>query len=157
VKYNNILFHLPPYISYKKSILNGDIPMQNKLRVMIVEDEGIIAFDLRQTLEKMGYVVTALVSSGVDAIEKAENDPPDIILMDIKLKSELDGIDAARIISYKHHIPIIYLTSYNNKEIRQRATTAGASGFLLKPFDELKLKMTIENVSSELSQGISVN
>ena len=119
--------------------------------------EGIVAFDLKQTLEKMGYTITALVSSGVDAIEKAENDLPDIILMDIKLKSELDGIDAARIISFKHNIPIIYLTSYNSKEMRQRATTTGASGFLLKPFDELKLKMTIENVRSGLNQEISVN
>ncbi len=131
--------------------------MQNKLKVMIVEDEGIIAFDLRQTLEKMGYTVTASVSSGVDAIEKAANDQPDIILMDIKLKSKLDGIDAAQIISFKHHIPVIYLTSYNNNEIRQRAATAGASGFLLKPFDELKLKTTIENISSGLNQRISIN
>lgn len=130
--------------------------MHEKLKVMIVEDEGIVAFDLKQTLEKLGYSVTSLASSGVEAIEKADIDTPDLILMDIKLKSELDGIDTAHIISCKHNIPIIYLTSYNSEDIRKRArTTAASSAFLLKPFDEELLKLTIEGaISGSASSGI---
>lgn len=123
--------------------------MKDKLKILIVEDEGIVAFDLRRTLEKLGYIVTSSASSGMEAIEKSDSDNPDIILMDIKLKSALDGIDTARLISFRHRIPIIYLTSYNNDDIRKRAEATSAAAFLLKPFDEQKLKTTIENVTSE--------
>ncbi|HSP88681.1 MAG TPA: response regulator [Ignavibacteriaceae bacterium] len=123
--------------------------MNEKPRIMIVEDEEIVSFDLKKTLEKMGYNVTAQASSGVEAIEKAENFKPDIILMDIRLKNELDGIDAAHIISFKRRVPIIYLTSYGNEEVRKRAKQTFASAFLLKPFDEENLKMTIDKALSE--------
>jgi len=123
--------------------------MNEKPRIMIVEDEEIVAFDLRKTLEKLGYDVITQASSGVDAIEKAEQFQPDIILMDIRLKNELDGIDAAHIISFKRKIPIIYLTSFNDEEIRKRARATSASAFLLKPFDENKLKITIDNAVSD--------
>ncbi|RPI72074.1 MAG: response regulator [Ignavibacteriales bacterium] len=123
--------------------------MQDKAKIMIVEDEEIVAFDLRKTLEKLGYNVISQASTGVDAIEKAEHDKPDVILMDIRLKNELDGIDAAQIISFKRKIPIIYLTSFNDDEIRKRARGTSASAFLLKPFDEDNLKITIDNAISE--------
>lgn len=122
--------------------------MNEKKKIMIVEDEGIVAFDLRKTLEKLGYKVTSQAASGVEAIEKVESDKPDAILMDIRLKSELDGIDAAHIISFKHKVPIIYLTSFNNPEIKARAVRTNASGFLLKPFDEEELRLTIDNALS---------
>lgn len=122
--------------------------MKDKLKIMVVEDEGIVAFDLKQTLERLGYKVISMAASGVEAIEKADDHKPDMILMDIKLKSALDGIDTAQIISYRHRIPIIYLTSYDNDDIRKRAETTPAAAFLLKPYDEYKLKTTIENVMS---------
>jgi CheY-like chemotaxis protein len=125
--------------------------MNEKPKVMIVEDEEIVSFDLKKTLEKLGYDVTAQASSGVEAIEKAENYKPDVILMDIRLKNELDGIDTAQIISFKRRIPIIYLTSFGNEEIKKRAKKTSASAFLLKPFDEEKLKITIDNAISEYS------
>jgi CheY-like chemotaxis protein len=123
--------------------------MQDRTKIMIVEDEEIVAFDLKRTLEKLGYIVTSHASNGVDAIEKAEHDKPDIILMDIRLKNELDGIDAAHIISFKSRIPIIYLTSFNDEEIRNRARSTPASAFLLKPFDEHNLKLTIDKAVSD--------
>jgi CheY-like chemotaxis protein len=131
--------------------------MKEKLKIMVVEDEGIVAFDLKQTLEKLGYRVTSLASSGVEAIEKADNDNPDVILMDIKLKSELDGIDTARIISFKHSVPIIYLTSYNNEDVRKKARTTASSGFLLKPYDEDMLRVTIEDAVSGSASAPSIH
>ncbi len=125
---------------------NLKIIMNEKSRIMIVEDEEIVSFDLKKTLEKLGYQVIAQASSGIEAIEKAENFKPDIILMDIRLKNELDGIDTAYIISFKQKIPIIYLTSFGNEEIKKRARKTTASAFLLKPFDEENLKLTIDNV-----------
>lgn len=122
--------------------------MRDKTRIMIVEDEEIVAFDLRKTLEKLGYSVTSQASNGIDAIEKAEIDKPNIIIMDVRLKNELDGIDAAQIISLKNRIPIVYLTSYNDAEIRKRAKSTPAFAFLLKPFDEDSLKATIDKVVS---------
>lgn len=116
---------------------------------MIVEDEEIVAFDLRQTLQKLGYEVASQASTGVDAIEKADQVKPDVILMDIRLKNELDGIDTAHIISLKHKVPIIYLTSFNNEEIRKRVQATSPYAFLLKPFDEDKLKTAIENILTE--------
>lgn len=123
--------------------------MEEKIKVMVVEDEEIVAFDLRKTLEKLGYIVTSQASNGVDAIEKAEHDKPDVIIMDIRLKNELDGIDAAHIISFKQKTPVIYLTSFNDEEIRRRAQATQASAFLLKPFDEEQLKQTIDNAVLE--------
>jgi CheY-like chemotaxis protein len=124
---------------------------------MIVEDEEIVAFDLRKTLEKLGYEVTSQASTGVDAIEKAEYEKPDVIIMDIRLKNELDGIDAAHIISFKRKIPIIYLTSFNDEEIRKRAKATQASAFLLKPFDEEKLKITIDNAVTDFHSNQRIN
>jgi CheY-like chemotaxis protein len=138
-------------ISYRRGL--NLYTMKDKLKILIVEDEGIVAFDLKQTLEKLGYSVTSSASSGMEAIEKVDNDNPDIILMDIKLKSALDGIDTARIISLRHRIPIIYLTSYHNDDIRKRAKTTPAAAFLLKPYDEQKLKTTIEKVMSGFDEG----
>jgi CheY-like chemotaxis protein len=123
--------------------------MNNKATVMIVEDEEIVSFDLKQTLERLGFSVTAQASSGIEAIEKAENSKPDVILMDIRLKNELDGIDAAQIISFKRKVPIIYLTSYGNEETKKRAIKTSASAFLLKPFDEEDLKITIDNALAD--------
>jgi len=131
--------------------------MNEKPKIMIVEDEEIVSFDLKKTLEKLGYKVTARASSGVEAIEKAENVKPDLILMDIRLKSELDGIDTAHIISFRRRIPIIYLTSFGSEEIKKRAKKTNASAFLLKPFDEEKLKITIENAISEYYTNQPIN
>ena len=111
-----------------------------KKRILIAEDESIIAMDIKRIIEKEGYEVTSVAASAIDVIEKTEFHKPDLILMDIKLNGLLDGIEASKIISFKHKIPIIFVTALNNKETIQRIKSSGAFGFLLKPFNEQSLR-----------------
>ena len=116
------------------------------MRILVAEDEKIIGLDLKRTLLKIGYEVTSIVGTGIDVIEKAELEHPDLILMDIRLNGLLDGIEASKIISFKHKIPIIFVTALNNKETIQRIRNSGAFGFLLKPFNEQSLRNEVEKV-----------
>ena len=84
-------------------------------RILAVEDEGIVALDIQAKLEDMGYRVPNIVSSAEDAIETARRLRPDLVLMDIQLKGELDGIDAAETIGTELGIPVVYLTAYSNE------------------------------------------
>ena len=95
-----------------------------KARIMIVEDEWLIAEDIQTCVLKMGYDVSSTESSGPDAIEKAEKDRPDLILMDIVLKGEMSGIEAAEEINERFNIPHIFLTSYADQEMLKKAKTA---------------------------------
>jgi PAS domain S-box-containing protein len=113
-------------------------------KILIVEDEGIVAQDLRYTLERLGYVVPATVSSGEAAIEKTAELEPDLVLMDINLGEEMDGVEAAEQIRARFDVPVIYLTSYADEETLQRAKLAAPFGYLLKPFNEPVLRTTIE-------------
>ncbi|MGP8217662.1 MAG: LytR/AlgR family response regulator transcription factor [Bacteroidia bacterium] len=115
-----------------------------KTSVLIVEDEVIIARDLSQTLTKLGYLVVGHCVKGEDAIEMVEEKNPDIILMDIMLKGEMTGIDAAKEIRKKFQIPIVYLTAYSDEDSIGRANTSGPSGYLVKPFKANDLRATIE-------------
>ena len=114
------------------------------MKILVAEDEQIIGLDLKRILLRFGYEVTSIVGTGIDVIEKAELEHPDLILMDIKLKGLLDGFEASKIISFKHKIPIIFVTALNNKETIQRIKSSGAVGFLLKPFDEKVLHQEVE-------------
>ena len=113
-------------------------------RIMIVEDEWIIANDLKMNLEKIGYSVCAQTDTGERAIKEAEIQAPDLILMDIMLAGEMNGMEAARIIQERFHIPIIYLTAHADERILQQAKTTAPFGYLLKPFDIRELRTTIE-------------
>ncbi|WP_413262175.1 EAL domain-containing protein [Floridanema flaviceps] len=113
-------------------------------KILVVEDEGIVAIDLQTTLEDLGYIVTAVVDSGEMAIEKAKETQPDLALMDIRLAGELDGIQAAEIIRSEFDIPVIYLTAYADKETLKRARLTLPFGYLIKPFEERELQTTIE-------------
>lgn len=112
-------------------------------RIMIVEDESIIARDIQRSLEGFGYQVTAIASSGVEALEKAEKDHPDLILMDIVLKGAIDGIETARRIKTGFGIPIIYLTANSGEDFFKRAKTTEPFGYLFKPFEERELHYAI--------------
>jgi hypothetical protein len=112
--------------------------------IMVVDDERIVALDIRNTLERLGYTVCAVVSTGEDAVEEAGRLLPDLVLMDIKLKGELDGIQAAGEIHRRHGIPIIYLTAYSDEKTLQRAKLSEPFGYLIKPFEERELHSTIE-------------
>jgi PAS domain S-box-containing protein len=113
-------------------------------KILIVEDEGIVGLELSQALDKMGYDVMPVVTSGNDAIGSVVVDRPDLILMDIRLDGELDGIETARRIRDDFSIPVIYLTAYSDENTIQRAKITESFGYLLKPFDERSLRAAIE-------------
>ncbi len=115
-----------------------------KARILIVEDEGIVALDLQSSLEGLGYDVLASVSSGEEAIEEAERTRPDLVLMDIMLEGDLDGVETAAQIHDRFYIPVIYLTAYADDDTLRRAKITEPFGYLLKPFDEAELRTTIE-------------
>ena len=115
-----------------------------KAKVMIVEDEIIIAEDIQNMLTTKGYEVPAIVGSGEEAIEEAEQIKPDLILMDIVLKGEIDGIEAAEEIHNRLDIPIVYLTSFAEDKMIERAKVTEPFGYLLKPFEERELHTAIE-------------
>ncbi len=113
-------------------------------RVMIVEDEASVAVDLRQRLMRLGYSVTSITASGEESIPRAEAERPDIVLMDIRLRDEMDGVEAARQIHADFDIPVVFLTAYSDSELLDRARTVGSFGYLIKPFDERELQATLE-------------
>ena len=115
-----------------------------KTSVLIVEDEVIIARDLSQTLTKLGYNVVGHCVRGEEAIDVVEEKMPDIVLMDIMLKGDMTGIDAAKEIRKKIQVPIVYLTAYSDEDSIGRANASGPSGYLVKPFKANDLRATIE-------------
>jgi PAS domain S-box-containing protein len=115
-----------------------------KARILIVEDEAIIAMELESQLQSLGYEVTSIVDTGQKAIEKAEKDKPDLMLMDIRIKGEMDGIDTAEVIRNRFGIPVIFSTAYLDKERIERAKITMPFGYVLKPIQERDLKVTIE-------------
>ncbi|MBF0336361.1 MAG: response regulator [Nitrospirae bacterium] len=115
-----------------------------KTRIMVVEDEWIIATSLKEMLEGLDYNVCSVVFSGEDAVKKAEDERPDIILMDILLRGDMDGIEAAENISAFLNIPIVYLTSYTDDKTLQRAKETDPFGYIIKPFEKRELRIIIE-------------
>ncbi|MBU3917731.1 response regulator [bacterium] len=115
-----------------------------KARIQIVEDEAIIYEGLKLSLEHIGYEVVASAQTGQEAIEKAEEHQPDIILMDIKLKGEMDGIEAAAIIRSRASIPIIYLTAFAEEKRFERAKLTSPYAYMLKPVKNKDLHIAIE-------------
>jgi PAS domain S-box-containing protein len=115
-----------------------------KAQILIVEDNNIVAMELRDRLQSLGYTVAAVASSGEEAIEKAAETRPDLILMDIKLKGDVDGVEAAEGIRARFDIPVLYLTAYLDENTLQRAKITEPYGYILKPFEERGLHSTIE-------------
>ena len=113
-------------------------------RILVVEDEAIVAMGIKEKLEDLGHKVVDIVFTGEDAVEKALKVKPDLILMDIVLKGELDGIEAASKIRNRINIPIIYLTAYSDKEILKRARMTEPYGYIIKPFNNSELNANIE-------------
>ncbi len=111
---------------------------------MIVEDEVVTSRSLQKCLEKFGYVVTAAIPSGEQAILKIEKEPPDLVIMDIILQGEMDGIETARIINFKFDIPVIFLTSHFEKSVFEKAKKTNMYGYLTKPFNKEELEKVIE-------------
>ncbi|MBI5664810.1 MAG: PAS domain S-box protein [Nitrospirae bacterium] len=115
-----------------------------KAKILIVEDEAIIAKDLQWRLEGMGYDAPLIVATGQEAINTAHETAPDLILMDIMLLGPMDGIEAANRIREKADIPVIYLTAYADEEVLERAKITEPFGYLIKPIGDRELHGNIE-------------
>ena len=115
-------------------------------KILVVEDEHIVAMDIQFTLETLGYKVCGIVSSGEESVEKAFRINPDLILMDIKLKGKMDGISAARQIQSKVKIPVIYLTAFGDENTLKELAVTQPYGYINKPFVEHELQVKIEKI-----------
>ena len=113
-------------------------------RILVVEDERIVAKDIEKRLKDLGYRVTGLASSGEKTLEKLNESLPDLVLMDIRLKGEMDGIETAEMVRGLFDIPVVYLTAYADEATLERAKVTEPFGYILKPFNERDLHSTIE-------------
>jgi CheY-like chemotaxis protein len=113
-------------------------------RILIVEDEAILAEDLGLSLENLGYLVRGKVSTGEEAVKLAEKLKPDLILMDIKLQGDIDGIEAADQISKRLDVPVVFLTGYSESDVLERAKKTEPYGYIGKPISVSELRNTIE-------------
>ncbi|GAB4456495.1 MAG: response regulator [Armatimonadaceae bacterium] len=113
------------------------------LRIVIADDEPIIRLDLRRTLENMGHLVIGEASDGAQAVEITRELKPDVAILDIKMPN-MDGIDAAKVISTEGIAPVVLLTAYSQKDLVERAKDAGVFNYLVKPFKEADLMPAIE-------------
>ena len=113
-------------------------------KILIVEDESLVALDISESITSLGYKTAGIAFSFETAVELANKNRPDLILMDICLKGEKDGIEAASVIKSKFDIPIIYITALNSEEDIQRAVSTNPSAYLIKPFDMKSLQVTIK-------------
>jgi DNA-binding LytR/AlgR family response regulator len=113
-------------------------------RILIVEDELIIAYDIKMILEELGYEVTDIADNASDAIESIQNNTPDLILLDINLGSDTDGVMLAQDINNMFHIPFVYLTSNADPVTINRVKRTRPAGFIVKPFQKSDLQSNIE-------------
>jgi CheY-like chemotaxis protein len=127
----------------------------DKTKIMVVEDERIVARDLARQLTDLGYDVVATVYSGEEAVAKAGEVHPDLVLMDIVLAGKMDGIEAAEKITALSGTPVVYLTAYADDKTFGRAKLTGPSGYILKPVEKKQLQVVIELALNR--QGIELN
>jgi PAS domain S-box-containing protein len=113
-------------------------------KILIVEDEIIVAWDIKETLEKLGHTVVDLAVSGAEAIDSATTDSPDLVLMDIWLEGEMDGIAAGDEIYHHLKIPVVYLTAHADELTLARATKTDPFGYIVKPFQSQSLQSAID-------------
>lgn len=116
----------------------------NKSRILVVEDEAIVAMVIKRRLKDLSYIVSGVASTGKDAITKVEGTFPDLVLMDIRLKGDMDGIEATKIIKDRFSLPVVYLTAHSDDVTFKKAKETDPDGYILKPFTEKDLSTTIE-------------
>ncbi|MBF0556584.1 MAG: response regulator [Nitrospirae bacterium] len=124
--------------------MSDSLKKMSKTRILVVEDEWIIATNLCSTLEDLGYEVTSAVLSGEDALKHAEAERPCLVLMDITLRGPMDGVAAADAIKALYDIPVVYLTSNTDEATFERAKDTESFGYIVKPFEKMELKFAIE-------------
>lgn len=116
----------------------------SKARILVVEDEGIIAEDIKMCLQDLGYNVLDVVTTGEEALRVAETRQPNLVLMDVILRGEMDGIEAAQLIHERLNIPVVFLTAHSDDPVLTRAKASEPFGYLIKPFRDRELHSTIE-------------
>jgi CheY-like chemotaxis protein len=112
--------------------------------IVVVEDEYIVALDIRSFLERSGYSVAGVFASGEELLDRLDALAPDLILMDIKIRGALDGVETARIVQERRRVPVVLLTAYADDETVARAKMTQPFGYILKPFEERELRTAIE-------------
>jgi diguanylate cyclase (GGDEF)-like protein len=112
--------------------------------ILLVEDEGIVAQDLQETLTRLGYRVSGIASEGAQAVRMAQELQPELVVMDVSLRGEIDGIQAARLIQERSQVPVIFLTGHSDPATLHRAVLTGPLGYIVKPFQEVELRCAIE-------------
>jgi DNA-binding LytR/AlgR family response regulator len=122
------------------------------LKIMIVEDEPIIADEIEATVEDLGYSVVAKIIHGKDVMDAFGKCEPDVVLMDINLGKGPDGIQLATEIKQRRNIPLIFLTSYSDKTTIDRAKQVNPDGYIVKPFDEKDLQVAVEIAFNRFEQ-----
>ncbi len=122
-----------------------------RTRIIIADDESLIRMDLREMLTNLGYLVVGEVGDGRSAVNLARELRPDIVIMDIKMP-DMDGIEAARILTEERVAPVLLLSAYSQQELVQRAKEAGVAGYLVKPFRENDLTPAIEVALARFSE-----
>lgn len=123
----------------------------DRTRVIIADDESLIRMDLREMLTNLGYLVVGEAGDGCSAVNLATELRPDIVIMDIKMP-DMDGIEAARILTEKRVAPVLLLSAYSQQELVQRAQKAGVAGYMVKPFRESDLTPAIEVALARFSE-----
>src|SRR5215470_7974166 len=118
-------------------------PISTERRALIIEDEALIAEELRERLSQLGFTVVAAVGSGEEGVEIATRERPDLVLMDIRLSGQKDGVQAAKEIREQVDVPIVYLTAHSDRLTVERANKTDHDGFILKPFVRRELQSTI--------------
>ena len=118
--------------------------MREKMKVMIVEDDAIIGMDIEHRVRRLGYEVTGVADNAEEAITLAADTKPDIALMDIRLRGDIDGIDTARMLKEQFALPVIFITAYSDLKMRSRALDLNPAGYIVKPIREVELKNTLE-------------
>jgi CheY-like chemotaxis protein len=121
----------------------GTSPRGHPLRVMLVEDEVIVAWDIAETVKRLGYLIVGTADNADQAIQLAETVAPDLILMDIRLNGALDGIEAARIIRERTGLGVIYLTAHADLATMERAAATEPLGYVFKPFSQDGLRSAL--------------
>ncbi|WP_107039746.1 response regulator [Brumimicrobium mesophilum] len=116
----------------------------SKIKVLVVEDESIVSKDIQHSLKRLGYLISGASATGEKAVLLADSEQPDIVLMDIMLKGEMNGIEAAEIIKREHGIPVIFLTAYADEATIAKAKITEPFGYIIKPFKEIDLHTSIE-------------
>jgi len=123
---------------------------KTKGNIMVVEDEGVVSIDIRNMLQKAGYSIAAVAYKGEEAVKKAKQSSPDLILMDIGLKGKMDGIETAKRIRDHLDIPVVFLTGFADDTTMAKAKEVDPSGFIIKPINEAELNKTLEDTLKKI-------